>query len=1145
MMKQYINEEMKNSKVVGEPYEKNGVKYVTVMYQPFGQAPKVKEITYNQYIRYKHGDIQENKSHNQQHRDKRKAKLNEREQYKQNEKQIQNEIKGKKRVYGKPDIFKIQKYETLLEKRLYSSKFDTQIIYETNQKKLRYKVDERKYKHFNMMIVRNEIDPPTNNPKEVEQMIMHYLSTRFKYLKGIRIQVEFSFDESPMTYRTNEMIINDVNDDSKSIFESLVAEKIGKWEIDQQKYNDANLFECNAFTLYIDLSIREGGCFNNKITIDGLRKEKLARMLYTPMNKEDNNCLIYCMLYHSQSKMNNRGSLKIGKIANDAKKCQDIRKQYFKHSNQIKVSEIGIIADHFETKINLYTYEKREFQFSQSYGDYKKEANILLVGFHYHLILHDNLVKMKYCKKCRTMILDYKKHANECNYCCKCKMPYKGEHSKEDCDYNINHYTGENAIKVANVDKNFDALNKIIYADFETIKEINILSPYGIAFAIDYGETIVYKGKDCLDHFLDDMLKLKGKFTLVFYNGSRFDLYFVYQGLINRGEKVEEQNFIFANGSFKRFQFNGITTFDLNLHLTGSLKSNCKAFNVNKDKSKGEFDHRRIVSWESVDELESEWLPYLKLDIISMRELYTIYAKQVWTDFKLNVNKYITLSSMAEKVWRCSLTEKIDLLTFDDDEWVRRSIYGGRAYMCKQYFESKDDDDYLLDCDVVSLYPTAMHDYMYPIGDIEKIEESAQLNKICERINEKSFKAFKFYIIECDIKTNKKLVNAVLPRRGDNSGLIWDLHNIENGVYNSVDIERALRHGYEITKIHRFMGFKKVAYCFKDYIDQIFQMKQKAEKDTPKYHLAKLLLNSLYGKTLQKPVIEKHLLITTYDELENIRQENEIAGYKFVDEDKLFVTYIPFDKDEQVRKPSYIGSFILGYSRQIMDKYYDAIDAYTNIEKTFWRCDTDSMIVHRKQYEKFKELGFMQAGVLGMLDLDIKGKIMKYCEPNPKCYCCLWTPFDKKDVEKLKKKDDVVYVGDNSFLHIRCKSFSKKDQLNLTMNDYTNMLFHKKAKESKQELIDEYGNEYGFISRKDDKVTLFMSDKLKKVGFNISSKQKERGISFSSITSESFIRTMNMTEWNKRQHIKDHPNVASLPFGYCGRPNGINRPFKF
>jgi hypothetical protein len=1137
---------IKYSKVFGASYikeigingRKDGREYVMIRY---GNEPPV-EMLWTEYQGIKHErDPEKAWKYKRLRMKKREEKKREMEEYKSEQKQLRNELKDKKRVYGKPDIYKIQKYEKLIEKRLYSSKFDTQIIMQTDMNKLSFRVDEKKYSHFNMMVVRNELENPTKDTKNVQEMIDKYLKTRFKYLNGVRIQVELTFVESVMKYRTPEVYVDARLEDSEAIFKGLIHQKIQQWYIDQQKYDDANQFYCDAFTLYIDLSIKKGGCFKNKISIDGIKPCRLSKLLYTPFNRDDNNCLIYCMLYNSESKMNNRGVLKISKIADDAKKCQEIREQYFEGNNQIEISDIHIIAEHFKTKINLYTYENREFKLFESYGNYKKEANILLVGFHFHLILHDNLVKMKYCSKCRTMILDFKKHSKECNYCYKCKMTYMGSHTKSECTYNINHYTCENAIKVANKDKKFEANEKIIYADFETINEDGILKPYATAYAIDDGETVIYEGKDSIDKFVDDMITLKGKHTLVFYNGSRFDLYFVYQTLINKGINVEEKKFIFSNGSFKSLSFNKISTWDLNLHLAGSLRNNCKAFGVDSSKSKSEFDHRRIVSWKSVEELREEWMPYLKLDIISMRELYRLYANQIWNDFELNVNKYITLSSLAEKVWRISLKNRIDLLSFNDDEWVRRSIYGGRSYMTKQYFNSKDEEDYLVDTDVVSLYPTAMMNE-YPTGGVVILDEPKQLKAIKELINNESFELYKYYIIECDITTNKKLVNSVLPSRNENGGLLWNLDNIENGVYNSIDIQRALNHGYTIDKIHRFMGFNNDNKCniFKDYINQIFQMKKNSIKETPQYCVAKLLMNSLYGKMLQKPVIEKHSLIRTYEELEQIREENEIVGYKFISEDKLFVTYIPYDKDEQVRKPSYIGSFILGYSRQIMDKYYDSINAYTNIETCWYRCDTDSMIVHREQYEKFKELGFMQAGVLGMLDLDIRGKIMKYAEVAPKCYICEWEPFDEKDVEKLKKKDDVVWVGENRFYHIRCKSFSKKDQMNLTFKDYENMLFHKNAKESKQDLVDEYGNNYGFIFRKDDKVKLYMNDKLKKVGLNINSKQKERGITFSSITSESFERTINKTTWNKRQYIKGHENLASLPFYYEGKTNGKN-----
>ena len=41
--------------------------------------------------------------------------------------------------------------------------------------------------------------------------------------------------------------------------------------------------------------------------------------------------------------------------------------------------------------------------------------------------------------------------------------------------------------------------------------------------------------------------------------------------------------------------------------------------------SKTEFDHAKMTGWDCVEEYKDEFLPYLKMDIISMREVFINY----------------------------------------------------------------------------------------------------------------------------------------------------------------------------------------------------------------------------------------------------------------------------------------------------------------------------------------------------------------------------------------------------------------------------------------------------------------------------------------------------------------------------------------
>ena len=106
-----------------------------------------------------------------------------------------------------------------------------------------------------------------------------------------------------------------------------------------------------------------------------------------------------------------------------------------------------------------------------------------------------------------------------------------------------------------------------------------------------------------------------------------------------------------------------------------------------------------------------------------MRDLYQTMARGFWEELSLNMNRFVTLSSMAYFYWRTTLTEalkhhptrQIQKLPFELDCWVNRAKFGGRCFPQKQVFSSPQDGEdyefvlrYLIDGDAVSLYPASM-----------------------------------------------------------------------------------------------------------------------------------------------------------------------------------------------------------------------------------------------------------------------------------------------------------------------------------------------------------------------------------------------------------------------------------------------------
>jgi hypothetical protein len=136
-------------------------------------------------------------------------------------------------------------------------------------------------------------------------------------------------------------------------------------------------------------------------------------------------------------------------------------------------------------------------------------------------------------------------------------------------------------------------------------------------------------------------------------------------------------------------------------------------------------------------------------------------------------------------------------------------------------------------------------------------------------------------------------------------------------------------------------------------------MKDDAEKNNNdvERNVAKLFLNSLYGKTLQKAMFNTTKIVNNVFEFNKFVQEHNLSDFKLMNGKLLVSCEIKSDdKTNKIKKPCQLGAFVLAYSRRIMLHYMKAIDP-TLKSCTFTYSDTDSMHITGENYFKLKEKG--------------------------------------------------------------------------------------------------------------------------------------------------------------------------------------------
>ena len=233
-------------------------------------------------------------------------------------------------------------------------------------------------------------------------------------------------------------------------------------------------------------------------------------------------------------------------------------------------------------------------------------------------------------------------------------------------------------------------------------------------------DTIVFDGDDCINNALDYLLKLKGEerktvnnkiveynLQLHAHNGSGIDTWVILKNLpcdrhivgdiIKNGKGIIElkvfNGYIYKNNKqipqYLHFRC-GMT------HLNYSLKKLGKTFELQKELLKTEINHNEVYS-DTWKDKKSEWLPYVKKDVLCTAFSYAKYIKAMEEITGFSMKDCLSLPGLGWKYFNSLRTEEDEpIYTYNDKymRWfVRQSIKGGRVCAFNQYYKSNHDND--------------------------------------------------------------------------------------------------------------------------------------------------------------------------------------------------------------------------------------------------------------------------------------------------------------------------------------------------------------------------------------------------------------------------------------------------------------------
>ena len=617
--------------------------------------------------------------------------------------------------------------------------------------------------------------------------------------------------------------------------------------------------------------------------------------------------------------------------------------------------------------------------------------------------------------------------------------------------------------------------NNFITLDIETYIKNNVLIPYCIS---------IYDGKIAYSYFISDfkdsqdliLTALKSILTrkyngynVYMHNMAKFDIIFLLKHLVKLGDvtpiihngRIISINLNFGKNLEYRLQFK-----DSYLILLASLDKLTKGFIVETLKSIFPF---LFVNEDNLDyigevpefkyfynniklseynnyiskfynnwNLRNETIKYCEIDCISLYQVIYKFSDLIFDLFGKNAHHYPTLPSLAFAIFRSNFMEEnsIPQLSGKIAKDIRQGYTGGAVDM---YIPKPPKGAKIYCYDINSLYPYIMKEFDMPVGkpiyfegDIRAIDREA------------------FGFFYCEITAPDNIKHPILQTHVKTSGGLRTMAPVGtwSDMIFSVELDNAMKFGYKFNILWGYKFEKKI--IFNDYVDFLYNFRLNFPKSDPLNYIAKILLNSLYGRFGMDDnfsninIIHKDYL-ADFEKLflDVITNRTELGDY-FLVEIKNSENILE-DENSTHNINVAIASAITAYSRILMSQFKN------NLNFNLYYSDTDSIYIDKPLDESF-----ISNTILGKLKLEhICNKAIFL---SPKVYYL--ETEDNKIIYKVKGLKHEIELTNSDFESLLFKdAFLEKNQTKWFRNlsegqiNILEQIYTLKVTENKRKLI--------------------------------------------------------------------------------------------
>jgi hypothetical protein len=320
--------------------------------------------------------------------------------------------------------------------------------------------------------------------------------------------------------------------------------------------------------------------------------------------------------------------------------------------------------------------------------------------------------------------------------------------------------------------------------------------------------------------------------------------------------------------------------------------------------------------------------------------------------------------------------------------FISQCIHGGRC-ICKP----QATDEPIICLDAVSLYPSAMK-RLYCLEGVPQVLSQKQLKQDYlfrhlfeeDQISPNMDKFISGFFIEYEIDKFTERDFPILPNLSVGSRIFIDHIQLE-------DLVKFCGMKGKVIRGYYYSGNRDPK--IREVIEEIFQLRV-ANKKTPIEQIMKIVLNSIYGKTILKPITNDIKFVDTkkIDKYIQRHYQNVVSGetISYGEEEDKF-TKVKMKKllyKHQNFTP--LGCNILSMSKRIMNEVFTLCE--DNGIKIYYT-DTDSLYIGLKDENKLCELyertyGRIMTGTsLGQFHRDFPQACVKSVFVGKKCYCNL------------------------------------------------------------------------------------------------------------------------------------------------------------